>query len=428
MKENKKNNKLKNIFKNQKGMALLATLIFTFVLVSMGAALLAMTNNDTKLSTLQRESNRAFYLAETGIEQTFYNLNVDNTEPYGMLDWRPDSAEPYRVDFVPEEEYFEVTVTNIGDIGATPPEEITDRIQIVSTGFVKKGKFSSGQRKIEVIATIDFLQETTYKYAVLSERVIILNGSPGATIEGDIHSNDDIEVQGRFDDFYEGTATVGGDNNEVYDEDELIDGFNINGEILPIPRINYDGTGLDVAGEPFTYEDSLLARAVADAVVDGKVHVHEESIDLTNSEVLTWTGVHYIKGDLTAKNSAGINITNGVIVVEGDVDIRNSGVFEHTIEEPYDSPFSALALIATGDILMHAKSSVLNGVVQSIEKDGTSTGIIDFRNGSTVVGSVIAQTVMMHNMTNIIYDEEGLSDETTWGDGFYKKISWQEVY
>jgi len=66
--------------------------------------------------------------------------------------------------------------------------------------------------------------------------------------------------------------------------------------------------------------------------------------------------------------------------------------------------------------------------VQSIEKDGTSTGTIDFRNGSTVVGSVIAKTVMMHNKTNIIYDEEGLNEETSWGDGFYKKVSWQEVY
>jgi len=429
MKENKKNNKLKNIFTNQKGMALLATLIFTFVLVSMGAALLAMTNNDTKLSTLQRESNRAFYLAETGIEQTFYNLNVADEATYGMLTWRPGDTPPEIFSEGNTEEYFEVIVTNFGDTGATPPEEDTDRIKIVSTGFVKKGKFSSGKRKIEVIATIDFLQEATYKYAVLSERVIILNGSPGATIEGDIHSNDDIEVQGKFGDFYtEGTATVGGDNNEVYDEDDLIDGFNINGEIVPIPRINYDGTGLDAADEPFTYADSLLARAVADAAVDGEVHVHNGDVDLDNSDVRNWTGVHYIIGDLTAKNSAGINIKNGVIVVEGDVDIRNSAVFEHTIEEPYDSPFSHLALVATGDILLHAKSSVLNGVVQSIEKDGTSTGIIDFRNGSTVVGSVIAQTVMMHNMTNIIYDEEGLSDETTWGDGFYKKISWQEVY
>jgi len=208
----------------------------------------------------------------------------------------------------------------------------------------------------------------------------------------------------------------------VYDEDELIDGFNVNGDIVPIPKINYDGTGVDIAGVPFTYEDSLLYEAVTNGVV------HEGPVDLDNGNVQNWTGVHYIKGDLTAKNSAGINITNGVIVVEGDVDIRNSGVFEHTIIEPYESPFSHLALIATGDILMHAKSSVLNGVVQSIEKDGTSTGTIDFRNGSTVVGSVIAKTVMMHNKTNIIYDEEGLSEITSQGDGFYKKISWQEVY
>jgi len=414
----KGNDKINNIFSNQKGMALLTTLIFVFVLVSLAVALITMTNNDSKLSTLQRESNRAFYLAETGIEQTFYNLNVD--DDYDMLTWRPDSASPYKVGTT--EEYFEVTITNIGDTGATPPEEETDRIKIISTGFVNKGKFSSGKRKIEVIAVIDFLQETTYKYAVLSERVIILNGSPGATIEGDIHSNDDIEVQGKFGDFYDGTATVGGDNNEVYDDDELIDGFNINGDIVPIPTINYDGTGVDATGVPFTYEDSLLYEAVTNG------EVHEGNLDLDNGDVRNWTGVHYIKGDLTAKNSAGINIINGVIVVEGDVDIRNSGVFEHTIVEPYESPFSHLALVATGDILMHAKSSVLNGVVQSIEKDGTSTGTIDFRNGSTVVGSVIAKTVMMHNKTNIIYDEEGLSDEISLGDGFYKKTSWREVY
>jgi len=180
-------------------------------------------------------------------------------------------------------------------------------------------------------------------------------------------------------------------NNEVYDEDELIDGFNINGEIVPIPRINYDGTGLDAAGVPFTYEDSLLAEAFAQESAEGIIHVHEGNLDLKDKAgSVDWTGVHYIKGDLEAKNSAEVLIENGVIVVEGDVKISNSAIFEHTTVEPYDSPFSHLALIATGDIVLHAKSSVLNGVVQSIEKDGTSTGTIDFRNGSTVKGSVIA--------------------------------------
>jgi hypothetical protein len=412
--KNNKNYRTKNLLINQKGMALLTTLIFVAVLVSLAVALLTMTSNDTKLSTLQRESNNAFYLAEAGIEKTFYNLNVDGN--YGMLTWRPGGTDPIFKEGTTEE-YFEVTITNIGDTGASPPEEETDRIKIISTGVVNKGKFSSGKRKIEVIAEIDFLQEVMYKYAVFSERVIILNGTPGATIEGDIHSNDDIEVQGKFGDFYEGTATVGGDNNEVYDEDELIDGFNINGDIIPVPKINYDGTG-----DGFSYEDSLLYEAETNGTV------HEGDVDLDNGDVRNWTGVHYIKGNLTAKNSSGILIENGVIVVIGDVDIRNSGIFEHTKTDDYESPFSHLALVATGDILLHAKSSVLNGVVQSIEKDGTSTGTIDFRNGSTVEGAVIAKTVMLHNKTNIIYDEEGFSDITTQGDGFYKKVSWQEIY
>ncbi|MFH1938170.1 MAG: pilus assembly PilX N-terminal domain-containing protein, partial [Patescibacteria group bacterium] len=57
-----KNNVIKNLLSNQKGMALLTTLIFVFVLVTFGVSLLIMTSNDTKLSTLQRDSTKAFYI------------------------------------------------------------------------------------------------------------------------------------------------------------------------------------------------------------------------------------------------------------------------------------------------------------------------------------------------------------------------------
>jgi len=77
MKENQKNYKIKNILTNQKGMALLTTLIFVFILVTFAVALLTMTSNDTKLSALQRDSTKAFYIAEAGIERTLYNLNED---------------------------------------------------------------------------------------------------------------------------------------------------------------------------------------------------------------------------------------------------------------------------------------------------------------------------------------------------------------
>jgi len=83
-------NKIFSLYKNQKGMALLTTLIFVFVLVTLAVALLTMTNNDTKLSTLQRESTRAFYIAETGIDEVLLLLNTPVSRGGMGLDWRTD--------------------------------------------------------------------------------------------------------------------------------------------------------------------------------------------------------------------------------------------------------------------------------------------------------------------------------------------------
>lgn len=405
MKKNK-NYKIKNLLINQKGMALLTTLIFIAVLVSLVVALLAMTSNDTKLSTLHRESNNAFYLAEAGIEKSFYNLNVDDYYPMtGESAWRPDSAGPYQEGTT--EEHFKVTIANVGlELGCDDDE---DKIKIISTGVVNKGKYSSGKRKIEVIAEIDFLLEAMYKYAILSDRVIIFQGSPGPTIEGDVHSNDAMEVNGHFADNYEGNATSSGDVNEV-------DDANINFPEQPIPTVSYT----DLFNEAST------------GIYGGTVHTG--TVDLGNGDVEEWTGIHYIQGDLIAKNGSTINVTNGAIIVEGRVDIRNDATFNHIIDEENDiynwlgSGFSHLGVIAQGDILLHAKSAVVNGLVQSVLPDGTSTGTIDLRNEATIYGSAIAQTVQLHNKCNIIYDPSANSDITTQGDGFYKKISWQEVY
>ncbi|GAH50057.1 unnamed protein product, partial [marine sediment metagenome] len=79
-KKNKKikDNKIKGLLSNQKGIALLTVLIFIFLMVTFVVALLAMTGNDIKISAIQRDSTKAFYQAESGIEQALYNLNVDS--------------------------------------------------------------------------------------------------------------------------------------------------------------------------------------------------------------------------------------------------------------------------------------------------------------------------------------------------------------
>ena len=402
MKErNKKiiNNKIKNIFSNQKGMALLTTLIFVFVLVSLAVALLTMTNNDTKMSTLQRESNKAFYLADAGIEDTLWKLNT-SVENGGedIDDWRPTN-EP---DPGTATEYYQVTIESID----------AENIKITSTGSVIGGKFSSGKRKIEVTAEIDYIITAMYKYAILADKIILFQGTPGPDITGDVHSNDDILVSGQFDENYDGNASSSGKNNDLDDTD---DDSNTGVPKKDIPEVNYA---------------ELKLRALAADNPPTDVHYHTGNVILENNDVRNWTGIHYIEGNLEAKKGSEIYVEDGAIIVEGNVDIKNDATFNIYNDDDYlnpDDPITALALVAQGYIKIYAKSSILTGVVQSILPDGTSEGFIELKNGCEITGSVIADTVYVRNKSKINYGAS-LDQFTTTGDPFFKKTSWRETY
>jgi len=404
--KNKKNIKIKDLLSNQKGMALITTLIFISIIVTFVVALLTMTSNESRLSTLQRESTKAFYLADAGSEEAFWKLNTP-VEDGGevMLEWRPTDY--------PESgtatEYYQVTIINIGDTSLG--EVLTDKIKITSTGVVEGGKFSSGRRTIEVTAEIDFLITSKYIFAILADKVILFQGTPGPEINGDVHSNDDILVSGQFDKNYEGTGTCSGEENDL---DDTPDGSYTGVLTKPIPTIDYD---------------DLKARSdlLGNTISGDKILDHEET---WGTELNPLTGIHFIEGSLEAKQGSEIWIHNGAIIATGDVDVKEGSYMEHTRSDDYLNPddyATALAIIAQGDIRIFAKGSVINGVVQSILPDGTCEGYIELKNGCTVKGSVIADTVYVRNKCTVTYDEE-LSQITSKGDDFYKKISWREVY
>ncbi|GAG39805.1 unnamed protein product, partial [marine sediment metagenome] len=159
--------------------------------------------------------------------------------------------------------------------------------------------------------------------------------------------------------------------------------------------------------------------------------VHDGDVILGNGDVRDWSGIHYIKGSLEAKNGSKINVTNGAIIVEGNVNIKEGADFIISNEEPYinpDDPSTALALVAQGNIKIYAKATIGIGVVQSILPDGTTEGFIELKNGCTVTGSVIADTIFLHNDSAVIYDKTKLKKYITQGDPFYKKISWREIW
>ena len=416
-KKNKKikDNKTKGLLSNQKGIALLTVLIFIFLMVTFVVALLAMTGNDIKISAIQRDSTKAFYQAESGIEQALYNLNVGDED---ILYWRPGQNPPeiYTKEPFNSLECYEVTIEDIGDTEAEPPELLTDKIRIISTGILTPvGVEHSRKRSIEVIAVIGWNTDVTYKYAVLSEEVIVINGSgPGMPIvEGDMHSNYNLEVNGHFADGYDGTATASGETNDLDETEEHIH------------------TGVDTEDIPPVDYDELKSRALAVDNPPTDIHYHTSDVILGNGEVRNWTGIHYIEGSLEAKNGSEIHVTSGAIIATGDVDVKEGAIFDiYNDPETYldaTDPITALALVAQGNIKIYAKSEIGVGVVQSILPDGTTEGFIELKNGCTVTGSVIADTVFLHNGSSIIYDETNLQKYITQGDPFYKKISWREL-
>ena len=392
-----------NILSNQKGMALLATLIFVFVLVTLSVALLTMTNNDSKLSTLQRESTRAFYLADAGIEDAFWKLNTGIDDGGEGIGWRP-TGEP---DPGTSTEYYQVTIVDDG-----LDAEYDQKIKITSKGVVTGGQYSKGKRTVEVTAEIDYIMIAMYDYAILSDKIILFQGDPGPDIVGDVHSNDDILVspaEGTFVENYPGSATCAGDANELNPD-------NVGGGTIDIPFVDYvrlrnksDALGNTITG------DQILGNS-----------------GTWGTEANPITGIHFIDGDLEAKNGSEIWVENGAIIVTGNVDIKEGAIFEIHNDDDYIDPAdadTALALAAQGDIKIYAKSTIEKGVVESVLADGTTTeGFIELKNGCEVTGSVIANTLYLRNKSTVNYPPSGINEFTRKGDPFFKKTSWREAY
>ena len=385
-KKDSNNNKIKNIFSNQKGMALLATLIFVFVLVTLAVALLTMTNNDTKLSTLQRESTRAFYQAETGIEKAIWYLNsseenTDGLSFQGNLHGGTTS------------EYYDVV---IGPIISGIPETKT----IISTGKVEGGgEYNKGTRKIEVNLkkSISPNPGLNYDYAILTDGDMNFNG--GISIHGNIHANGNLDASSttafNLDD---GIATACGTNN-VGDPNKPNQKY---------PQIDWDYFRLQAEDEingGFYYDEDPLT--------------YGETTKVFNvSETLT--GIHYVDGNVVIKTD--LILQNAAIFANGTITVLGSG----NVTLDNDLAEHPLALIAKGDITIGG-SVHGEGIIQT-EGNITNNGIVDINEGA-----IYAETGVFNGgggaTFNVYYGTDlATTPVTGTGDPVWKKTSWRETY
>ena len=218
-----KDKKIMNILSNQKGMALLTTLIFVFILVTFSVSLLIMTSNDTKLSALQRDSTKAFYIAEAGIERTLYNLKKDfeNSEDWNDQD-NPDDPNYREIHGYPltyedengfrKIEYIAGYDVEFGDGG---DGTYTVALKINSSNYVtikSKGKYDNSIRYVQVDVKIESL-------SIWGNGIFGGSGASGSAISGNVDIRGSVHILGEglspADIAIEITGTAGIGNNYI---------------------------------------------------------------------------------------------------------------------------------------------------------------------------------------------------------------------
>ena len=384
----KKNNKIKynkfiDLLSNQKGVALLTVLIFIFLMVTFVIALMAMTSNDIKLSAMQRDSTKALYQADGGIEKAIWYLNSSEENVLGLDFMGPldggTTAEFYNV-------YFSY------DSG--PPEIKT----LVSTGTIEGGGKYVQDRVVEVklVKGITPVPGLTYDHAIFTDEDMEFHG--GISISGDIHSNGNLYVSStEAFNLEDGEATACGTND--YGDGDA--------EPVEFPQIDWP------------YFQDLAEREVnggfyydADPNIPGDTTVY-----FNDPKYLT--GIHYIDGDVIIKTD--LILENATIAANGTITILGNGSI-NLVNELTDHP---LALIAKGDII-NGGSIHGEGIIQT-EGSFTNNGVVDINEGA-----IYAITGVFNGgggvAFNVAYSTD-LVSVTVPGTGIpiWVKISWREL-
>ena len=197
-KRNKKirSNKIRDLLLNQKGMALLTTLIFVFILVTFAVALLVMTGNDTKLSALQRDSTKAFYIAEAGIERTLYNLKIDFESSKG---WDDDTIiiNGYTLSGIDIDGFRKIGYDDVGDYDVTFGDgddgTYTVALKINSSDYVtikSKGVYNDkSTRYVQVDAKVGPL-------SIWDNAIFAGAGAGGKVINGNVDIRGSVHLLG----------------------------------------------------------------------------------------------------------------------------------------------------------------------------------------------------------------------------------------
>ncbi len=175
-------------FRNNKGIALVAVMIFTIILLIFGATFLRLATTERIAADKDFYLSQSFYLSEAGAEKAIAYLESLPMPPIGTSSFDPFggwkslvSAGSYKVLITPN---------------SANPGSFLKRYTILSEGKASTSGFSV-TKKVEVQVSREnfakFIYFTNYEESASGTKIWFFNGD---VIQGPVHSNDQIHIYG----------------------------------------------------------------------------------------------------------------------------------------------------------------------------------------------------------------------------------------
>lgn len=424
---NKNNSKRDN-----KGLALIVVVLLMFLILSLALYFLSFSLTERRMAGSQEWGVKTYHLAEAGLVEMLWKLKNDSNYRNSFMndaDWTQTitRSDP----FGESGTFYEATIVN-SDKG---------KGQITATGTIDIAPGRVGRRvvKSKVFKAIPADGDATssldiHESALFAEKEIKISHSD-VSINGSLHSNDNIKVNGFGTDVY-----VSGDveavgritksfSSEIHAEGTMMDSHN-----YPPPPEE-----IDMPPVSFDEEDPDSFRSRADVVYSE--NGFEDLLDSATGPLVFGTAsssqIVYVTGDIMFDQDLDVTIY-GALVAEGDIYVGKGSGFvglicegEHTSLDINFIPGHPTGLIAKDNITFGfcLEASTIEGIAYA----GRKVNIKNFTDNISVTGGIFGRTIEIFSVWNdmsMTYDEDivGSTFYTTEYAPVIKVDHWEEEY
>ncbi len=291
---------IKRVRKNEKGVALLITMLLLFLILILSMYFLSFSLTEKKISDSQAWGSRTYYLAEAGVHEMVWKLKNDATYK-NNFETDPNWVESFTRNnpFGPDTGSYTVTIRNSS----------TAHGEIIASSTVGAGINNEAQRAIK-----------TYVYRAM-DSVLSLGDTVG-------YADGNITVSSGFVHFKGGSAYS--DNNFLIKSWSWVD---VDTDLNVVNNLNKQGLSvLNVGGDIYAANYPPAAVSIGMPAVDfdsadpssyysraDVVYTSNEFEDLIDaSDTITLNDpITYVEGDVDIRKNKTL-IINGLLVVERD--------------------------------------------------------------------------------------------------------------